>query len=148
MRIVTFAPSLGAVEEEAGGLSLRGFPMTSGFVDLFPAEITVNVVVAVCTLNGDEYDPVRYVTATAPSGERLSTMQFGWHWDDNPNCPIKFRVFAQQLPIVVESEGTYTLALCEDPDVVDGATQTFPLQIIRNPMAPPRETTGFETLPR
>lgn len=48
------------------------------FVDVFPAEITVNVVVAVYTLNGDEYDPVRYIVAASPSGERLSTMQFGW----------------------------------------------------------------------
>jgi hypothetical protein len=36
--------------------------------------------------------------STSPSGERLSTMQFGWHWDDNPDAPIKFRVFAQQSP--------------------------------------------------
>ena len=146
MRIVTFAPSLTAVEEEAGGLSLLGFPMTSGFVDVFPAEIAVNIVVAVCTLNGDEYDPVRYIVATSPSGERLSTMQFGWHWDDNPDCPIKFRVFAQQLPIVIGSEGTYTLALCEDPD--SGVTVAdFPLQIFRNPMAPPAEDAQYKTLP-
>ncbi len=135
MRIVTFAPSLSAVEEESGGLALRGFPMTSGFVDVFPTEITVNVVVAVCTLNGDEYDPVRYIVATSPSGERLSTMQFGWHWDDNPDCPIKYRVFAQRLPLVIGSEGTYTLALCEDPEGV--AAQVFPLQFFRNPMAAP-----------
>ena len=146
MRIVTFAPSLTAVEEEAGGLSLRGFPMTSGFVDVFPAEIAVNIVVAVCTLNGDEYDPVRYIVATSPSGERLSTMQFGWRWDDNPDAPVKFRVFAQQLPIVIGSEGTYTLALCEDPD--SGVTVAdFPLQIFRNPMAPPAEDAQYKTLP-
>ena len=146
MRIVTFAPSLSAVEEEAGGLSLRGFPMTSGFVDVFPAEIAVNIVVAVCTLNGDEYDPVRYIVATSPSGERLSTMQFGWRWDDNPDAPVKFRVFAQQLPIVIGSEGTYTLALCEDPD--SGVTVAdFPLQIFRNPAVPPAADTRYGTLP-
>ena len=147
MRIVTFAPSLTAIEEEAGGLSLRGFPMTSGFVDVFPAEITVNIVVAVCTLNGDEYDPVRYIVATSPSGERLSTMQFSWHWDDNTDCPIKYRVFAQQLPIVIGSEGSYTLSLCEDPDAADDAAAVFPLQIFRNPMAPPAEDARYETLP-
>ena len=146
MRIVTFAPSLTAVEEGAGGLSLRGFPMTSGFVDVFPAEIAVNIVVAVCTLNGDEYDPVRYIVATSPSGERLSTMQFGWRWDDNPDAPVKFRVFAQQLPIVIGSEGTYTLALCEDPD--SGVTVAdFPLQIFRNPAVPPAADTRYGTLP-
>jgi hypothetical protein len=147
MRIVTFAPSLSAVEEEAGGLSLRGFPMTSGFVDIFPAEITVNVVVAVCTLNGDEYDPVRYIVATSPSGERLSAMQFGWHWDDNPDCPVKFRVFAQQLPIVIGSEGTYTLALCEELDAADEAAAVFPLQIFRNPAATQPAESPYRMLP-
>jgi hypothetical protein len=33
------------------------------------------------------------------------------------------------LPIVIGSEGTYTLALCEDPDAPDDAAQVFPLQI-------------------
>ena len=145
MRIVTFAPSLTAVEEESGGLALRGFPMTSGFVDVFPAEVTINVVVAVCTLNGEEYDPVLYIVATSPSGERLSTMQFGWHWDDNPDCPIKYRVFAQRLPIVMDSQGTYTLTLRKDPD--GDAAQDFPLQIFHNPRAPPAEESQYGTLP-
>lgn len=147
VRIVTFAPTLSAVEEEAGGLSLKGFPMTSGYVDVFPAEITVNIVVSVCTLNGDEYDPVRYIVASSPQGERIATMQFGWHWDDNPDCPVKFRVFAQRLPVVIESEGTYLLTLCEDPDAVANAEQTFPLQIFRNPMAPEPEQSRYGTLP-
>jgi hypothetical protein len=148
VRIVTFAPSLSAVEEEAGGLALRGFPMTSGYVDVFPAEIVINIVVAVCTLNGDEYDPIRYIIASSPSGERISTMQFGWHWDDNPNCPVKFRAFNQQLPIVVESEGAYTLTLCEDPDAIEDDAPTFPLQMIRNPMAAPPDVAGLGTLLR
>lgn len=96
---------------------------------------------AVCTLNGDEYDPVRYLVATSPSGERLSTMQFGSHWDDNPDAPIKYRVFAQQLPVVIGSEGSYTLALCGDPDAADDAAAVFSLQIFRNPMAPLAEGT-------
>lgn len=132
MRVVTFAPSLSAVEEESGGLALQGFPMTSGFVDVLPAEITLSIVVTVCTLNGDEYDPVRYVVATSPRGERISTMQFGWHWDDNPDSPVKFRAFAQYLPIVVESEGMYTLGLYDDPDAAE-AEQSFPLAIFLNP---------------
>lgn len=148
MRIVTFAPSLSAVEEEAGGLALRGFPMTSGYVDVFPAEIVINIVVAVCTLNGDEYDPIRYIIASSPSGERISTMQFGWHWDDNPNCPVKFRAFNQRLPIVVESEGAYTLTLREDPDAIEDDAPTFPLQMIRNPMAAPPDVAGLGTLLR
>ena len=48
MRVVTMAPALSAIEEEAGGLSLQGFPMTSCFVDELPLEITIPVVVAVC----------------------------------------------------------------------------------------------------
>ena len=147
MRTVTFAPSLSATEEEAGGLALRGFPMTSGFVDTFPSEIVVNVVVAVCTLNGDEYDPVQYIVATSPTGERLCTMEFGWHWDDNPNCPVKYRAFAQRLPLTIESEGTYILTLTDDPDEINDSVQAFPLQIFRNPAAPGTGDTRYSTLP-
>jgi len=87
------------------------------------------------------------VAATSPSGERLSTMQFDWHGDDNPDAPIKYRVFAQQLPVVIGSEGSYTLALCEDPDAADDAAAVFPLQISRNPMAPLAEDARYGSLP-
>ena len=51
------------------------------------------------------------------------------------------------MPIVIGSEGTYTLALCEDPDAADVSAAVFPLQIFRNPMAPPTEDARYETLP-
>ena len=148
MRVVTFAPSLSANEEPAGGLALKGFPMTSGYVDVFPAEITLDIVVAVCGLNGEEYDPVGYIVASSPSGERLSTLKFGWHWDDNPEAPVKFRVFAQKLPVVIGAEGVYTLGLYEDPDAGDAPLETFPLEILRNPLAPPQQDGRFTKLRR
>ena len=136
MRAVTFAPALSAVEEDSGGFTLRGFPMTSAFVDIFPVDITVNVVVTVCTLNGDEYDPVRYLVAIAPNGERVSEMQFGWHWDDSPNGLVKFRAFLQELPIHADAEGTYTLALYSELHAPEPMA-VFPLAIYRNPTIPP-----------
>ena len=134
MRVVTFAPALSASEQDGGGLAVRGFPMTSAKVDVFPVEITITIVVSVCTLNGDEYDPARYLVATSPRGERLSTMKFGWRWDDNPDSPVKFRAFAQYLPFTVDSEGTYILGLYDDLDAADAA-QTFPLTVTLNPAA-------------
>lgn len=131
MRVVTFAPSLTAAEEEGGGLTLKGFPMTSGFVNVFPAEITLPIVVVVATLCGQDYDPVKYIVATSPQGERLATMEFSWHWDDVPGGLVKFRVFAQYLPIVIGSDGVYTLGIGDDPD--DEPEQTFPLPVFLNP---------------
>ena len=58
MRVVAFAPSLSAVEEDAGGVNIKGFPMTSCYVNSFPAQITVPMVVAVTALGGTDYDPV------------------------------------------------------------------------------------------
>lgn len=136
MRVVTFAPALSATDEEAGGLSLRGFPMTSAFVDLFPVEITVSVVVVVCALAGEEYDAVRYLIADSPTGERVSTMEFRWNWPDTDDIPVKFRVFAQQLPLYLESEGTYMLSLADNPDGV-GAEYSYPLPVFLNPNALP-----------
>jgi hypothetical protein len=134
MRVVAFAPALIATEDQGGGLSAAGFPMTQCYVDVFPAEITISVVLAVCGLEGEEYDPIRYIIVKGPDGERASAMQFGWHWEDNPETPVKFRVFVQQLPIRVESEGIYNLGLYRDLAATQHE-QTFPLQVGLSPNA-------------
>lgn len=132
MRVVAFAPALIAADDPAGGVSAAGFPMTQCYVDVLPAEITVSVVIGVCALSGDEYDPVRYLIATSPTGERASAMQFGWHWEDNPEAPVKFRAFCQQLPIYLDSEGSYTLGLYSELEGGE-AEQTFPLEVSLSP---------------
>ena len=132
MRIVAFAPALIATEDDGGGVSAGGFPMTQCYVDVVPAEITISVVLGLCALSGEEYDPIRYIIVKGPDGERASAMQFGWHWEDNPEIPVKFRVFVQQLPIRIESEGTYTLGLYRDLDGRE-VEQTFPLQVGLSP---------------
>ena len=113
MRVVAFAPSLSAVEEDAGGVNIKGFPMTSCYVDSFPAQITVPMVIAVCALGGDDYDPVRVIIANSPEEERVGSLEFGWHWHDNPPTPVKFRVFTQYLPMRAEAAGVYTIGLYE-----------------------------------
>lgn len=145
MRVVTFAPSLTAVEAEDGGLILKGFPMTSAFVDVFPAEITIPVVLVVAAVCGDEYDPMLYITATSPRGERLSTMQFGWRWDDLADSLVKFRVFAQQLPVQIESDGVYTLSVYENLDDAE-PDATFPLPVFMNPAMGGRITVDIPRL--
>jgi hypothetical protein len=134
MRVVAFAPALVATEDEGGGVSAAGFPMTTAYVDVFPVQITISVVIAVCGLSGEDYDPVRYIIATAPNGERSSTMQFSWHWEDDAESQVKFRVFAQQLPLYLESEGTYTLGLHNQMEGGE-PEQTFPLQVSLSPTA-------------
>lgn len=132
MRVVAFGPALVASEDPGGGLSAAGFPMTTCYVDVFPVEITISVVISVCALSGEDYDPERYIIVTSPSGERASAMQFGWHWQDNPETQVKFRVFAQQLPVYLEGEGLYTLGLYTELEGGE-AEQTFPLQVSLNP---------------
>ena len=134
MRVVAFAPSLSAVEEESGGVNIKGFPMTACYFDSFPAQITIPMVVSVCALGGGEYDPVRVIAAYSAGGERVGSLEFGWHWHDNPPTPVKFRVFAQYLPMRVESAGVYTIGLYESLD--DTETDVlFPLPVLkRNPL--------------
>jgi hypothetical protein len=136
MRVVAFAPAISAAEDEGGGVSVRGFPMTSCQVDGFPTQITVPMVVAVCALGGADYDPVKYIVATSSTGERVGSLRFGWHWHDNPPTPIKYRVFAPHLLMRVESAGVYTIGLYDSLD----ATETeylFPLPVMRaNPLIP------------
>jgi hypothetical protein len=129
MQVIAFGPSLGAVQEPTGGVTTTGFPMTSCHVAGFPNQITIPVVLAVLTQAGDDYDMRRFVVATAPDGERVGALEFAWHWPDDPAQPVKFRVFAQPLPMRVTSAGTYTLGLYETVDGTDG-DHLFPLAIV------------------
>ena len=134
MRVVTFAPALSAEDDAAGGVNLTGFPMTSCYVDNFPAQITVPMVVAFCALGGADYDPVRYIVAHSPEGERVGSLEFRWHWHDNPPTPVKFRVFTQYLPMRVEAAGVYTVGLYETLDAGE-SEHLYPLPVLRmNPL--------------
>ena len=106
--------------------------MTSAFVDVMPVDITVSVVIAVAALAGQEYNPALYLGVNSPQGQRLSTMQMNWQWDDVPDVMVKFRSFLQYLPMRVETEGVYTLGLYDDPDTRE-TEHTFPLAIYLNP---------------
>ena len=102
MHVVAFAPSTRAVVQDAGGVRLDGFPMTSAYVDVFPKQITVPLVLAVYTQGGSDYDPRRYIVARSPDGERLSVLECTWHWPDKPGVPVKFWVLTRYLPLVVQ----------------------------------------------
>ncbi len=134
MRVVAFAPSLSAVSQDAGGITAEGFPMTSCYVDSFPAQVTIPMVVAVCAAGGTEYDPRLYIVATSPEGERVGALEFAWHWPDNPPVPVKFRVFTQYLPMTAQLAGIYTLGLYDSLEDTD-TEHLFPLPLLRrNPL--------------
>jgi hypothetical protein len=134
MRVVAFAPALSAAEEDAGGVAVKGFPMTSCYVNNFPAQITVPIVVAVTALGGMDYDPVKVIVATSPGGERVGSLEFSWHWNDNPPTPVKFRVFTQYLPMRVEEAGVYTLGLYDTLEDTE-SEHLFPLPVLKmNPL--------------
>jgi hypothetical protein len=63
MHVAAFAPSTRAVALDAGGVRLDGFPMTSAYVDTFPNQIALPVVLAVYTQGGSDYDPRRWIVA-------------------------------------------------------------------------------------
>jgi len=132
MRVVAFAPSLTAEEARDGGINMRGFPMTAAFVDVFPVEITVPVVIAVCGLAGEEHNAALYLGVNSAQGTRVSTMQMSWQWDDVEDIPVKFRSFVQYLPLYLEAEGVYTFGLYDSPDATE-TEHTFPLAIFLNP---------------
>jgi hypothetical protein len=134
MRVVAFAPALSATEEAAGGIAVKGFPMTCCYVNNFPDQITVPMVVSFCALGGADYDPVQHIVATSPDGERVGSLEFGWHWHDNPPTPVKFRVFAQYLPMRVEQPGVYTIGLYDTLDATE-TEHLFPLPVLKmNPL--------------
>ena len=137
MHVVAFAPSTRAVVQDAGGVRLDGFPMTSAHVDSFPKQITIPLVLAVYTQGGSDYDPRRYIVARSPEGIRVGALECTWHWPDNPGVPVKFRVFAYHLPMMVDSAGVYTVGLYDEPDATE-TDHLFPLPVVKfNPLMPP-----------
>jgi len=128
MRVVAFAPALTVTEEDDGGIAATGFPMTNCFVSEAPTEITISVMIGLCALSGGEYDPVQYLIVTGPTGERAAAMEFRWHWDDVPETPVKFRVFAQYLPVQITSTGMYIIGLYDSLEATV-ANAEFPLPV-------------------
>ncbi len=135
MHVIAFAASRKAVNEEAGGVATEGFPMTSCYVNSFPAQLTLPIVVAVHTQGGSDYEPRRYIVATTHDGKRVGSLEFAWHWPDSPGSAVKFRVFAHHLPMSIISAGIYTVGLYDSLDDGAEAEQTFPLPVFRlNPL--------------
>ena len=128
MRVVAFAPALTVTEEDDGGIAATGFPMSNCFVSEAPTEITISVMIGLCALSGGEYDPVQYLIVTGPTGERAAAMEFRWHWDDVPETPVKFRVFAQYLPVQITSTGMYIIGLYDSLEATV-ANAEFPLPV-------------------
>lgn len=139
MRVLTFAPALKAVAAVDGGVDALGFPMTSCVVEVLPLEIVVPVVISLCALRGEDSRSMQYLSATAPDGGRVSTMQFGWRWEDDPESGVKFRAFVQYLRIWVDTPGVYTLELSDSADG-GNVEASYPLPIFEagNPLLSPR----------
>ena len=137
MHVVAFAPALRAVLDEAGGVRTEGFPMTSCQVSRFPAELTIPVVLALYTQGGIDPHPQRFIVVRSPNGETVGGLECSWHWPDKPGTPVKFRVFAHQVPIKVESAGLYTFGLYDSREALT-TDHRFPLPILKtNPFAKP-----------
>lgn len=137
MHVVAFAPALRAVLDDGGGVRAEGFPMTSCQVSRFPAEITVPVVLSLYTQGGIDHDPQRFIVVRSPNGDTVGGLECSWHWPDNPGSPVKFRVFAHQVPIKVESAGVYTFGFYDSREATASDHQ-FPLPVLKtNPFVKP-----------
>jgi len=130
VQVVAFAPSIGVTNNDGGGVDVRGFPMTSCHVETFPARIMISIVLAVYTQGGTDYDPERFIVARSQRGETVGELQCRWHWPDNPGSPVKYRVFAHQLPLQLPSTGLYTIGFYESRHEVETPHQ-FPIPVFK-----------------
>lgn len=110
--------------------------MTSCYVDSLPTQISLPMVVAVCSEGGTEYNPRLYIVATSPEGDRVGAVELSWEWPDNPPVPVKYRVLAQHLPMRIPSTGMYTVGLYDSLDATSTDT-VFPLPVLK-----PNSLTG------
>ncbi|WP_233209477.1 hypothetical protein [Mycobacterium sp. ENV421] len=102
--------------------------MTHCYLETLPGQIIVPFVLAVYTNNGADMDPRRYIVAKSPEGERVGLLEFAWHWPDEPESPVKFRVFVHHLPIWIESAGLYEVGLADSPESAQ-LDSAFPLPV-------------------
>ena len=91
-------------------MTAEGFPMTSCYVDTFPTQITIPLVLAVHTSGGSDYDMRRFIIATSPKANGWVCWSSAGRWPDEPGLPVKFRVFAQQLLVGIYSAGLHHIA--------------------------------------
>lgn len=146
MRVLAFAPSLSVVSLDTGGITAEGLPMKRCYVDRFPTQITVPVVVAVCSPRGTNYDARKVIVATSPDGERVGTLEFSWDWPDDPPLAVKFRVFAQHLSMTVTTAGIYAVGLYDSLHRTE-TDYMFPLPVLEgNPPVPKLAKPSSEAL--
>ena len=88
------------------------------------------------TSGGSDYDMRRFIIAKSPEGQRVGLLEFAWRWPDEPGVPVKFRVFAQHLPMADLLRRAPHIGLYDDPDGEPEAV--FPLPVLRlNPLTGP-----------
>jgi hypothetical protein len=114
MQILAFAATRRAVLEDAGGVTAEGFPMTSCYVESFPAQLNLPIVLSVYAPAGDNFVMRRYLGVTSPAGDRVGFLELSWEWPDLPNAPVKYRVLAPVLPMFVDRPGSYSIGLYAD----------------------------------
>jgi len=103
---------------------------TTPWSEGFPNHITIPVVVAVGSECSTNYAARRVIVATAPDGERVGTLEFAWGWPDNPPQNVEFRVFAQHLPMRVQSEGIYSVGLYDSLHRTE-TEHMFPVPVLK-----------------
>jgi hypothetical protein len=103
-----------ATLSNSGTIDATRIPIASLEIDRIPLWTTVPVVLIVHARASGDYDPELYVVCKDPAGVRRGSLQTSWHWPDDGNKPSKYRCFAQELSLGIESEGEYSIGVYYD----------------------------------
>jgi hypothetical protein len=128
MRVSAFIPAVAAALVADGGVTASGLPLVRCVVGALPAHATVSIVLSVWTEAGADLNPRLYIVTRDPAGVKRSVWECAWQWPDTDGEPFKYRVFAHDVEIHVETTGVYQVGLFLDPDDTE-TNHWFPLTV-------------------
>ena len=119
----------GSAKIDDSAIDATRLPITSYEVSQTPRWLTVPLVVVVHTPTGGDFDPELFIVCKDPSGTIRGTVRSAWQWPDDADKPFKYRCFAPELSIAVETTGEYTIGVYHDAEATRSVATPIPLLI-------------------
>jgi hypothetical protein len=119
----------GSANIDDSAIDATRLPITSYEVTQTPRWLTVPLVLVVHAATGGDFDPEIFIVSKDPSGTIRGTIRSAWQWPDDPDKPFKYRCFAPQLSMAIETTGEYTIGAYHDPEATRSVGTPIPLLI-------------------
>jgi hypothetical protein len=119
----------GSAKIDDSAIDATRLPITSYEVTQTPRWLTIPLVLVVHASTGGDFDPEIFIVSKDPGGTIRGTVRSAWQWPDNADTPFKYRCFAPELSIAIETTGEYTIGVYHDAEATRALGTPIPLLI-------------------